>query len=246
MLHTEIERAPQTILAPAVPRFDMYGAIHKALRAMMTDTLVALGATDATDDAAVDAGLAKLEQLIDICSSHLEYENRFVHSAIEARLPGTTARVAEDHVGHETALDEMRAGVRAVRRASAAARGLVLGRLYRGLAVFVAGNFEHMEREESDHNQALWDAYTDAELVAIHDELVASIAPAEMMLTLQWMIPAASHVERVGMLTGMRAGAPEGVFEAVLDIAWRNLSQWEWAKLARALGVAPVPGLVRC
>lgn len=246
MLHTEIERPSQLPLAPAAPRFDMYGAIHKALRSMMGDTLVALGATDAADDAAVESSLAKLEQLIAACASHLEHENRFVHPAIEARSPGTTARIAEDHVGHETALDELRAGARAVRRAGAAYRGVVLGRLYRGLALFVAENFEHMEREETGHNQALWDTYSDAELLAIHDELVGSIPPAEMMQVLQWMIPSVSHAERAGMLGGMRAQAPEGVFEAVLDLAYRSLSQREWAKLARTLGVPPVPGLVRC
>jgi hypothetical protein len=54
--------------------------------------------------------------------------------------------------------------------------------LYRHPARFVAENFEHMQVEETVHNEALWAHYTDAELKALHDRLRASIPPAEMML----------------------------------------------------------------
>lgn len=246
MLHTEIDRAQQQQPALAAPRLDLYQGIHRAMRAMMADTLVSLGATDAADDAAVDAALVRLDALIELCAGHLAHENQFVHTAIEARRPGTTERIAEEHVGHETDLDELRAGARALRRARGPVRAAVADRLYRTLALFVAHNFEHMEYEEEVHNAALWDAYTDAELAAIHDRLVAAIEPAKLMAFLRWIIPSIPHAERVGMLSGMRIGAPEGVFEAVLDIAYRHLVQPEWAKLARALGVSPVPGLVRC
>jgi hypothetical protein len=48
------------------------------------------------------------------------------------------------------------------------------------------------------------------------------------------------------MVSEMGKAAPEGVFEAVLDMARGRLPHNEWVKLARALGVPPVPGLVRC
>jgi hemerythrin-like domain-containing protein len=233
-------------LVPALPRLDLYAGIHKAMRAMMADALVALGAADAADEDSIENALKKLERLIELAAGHLEHENRFIHPAVEARRPGTVERIAEEHLSHETALDELRAGVRAVRRARGPVRQAVADRLYRALALFVAHNFEHMEVEEDVHNSALWEAYSDAELASIHDRLVAAIEPAKMMAYLRWMIPSVSHAERVGMLSGMRIGAPEGVFEALLDLAMAALPQPEWAKLARALGVPPVPGLVRC
>ena len=53
--------------------------------------------------------------------------------------------------------------------------------LYRQLTLFMAHNFEHMNEEETAHNAVLWAHYTDAELVGIHDALVASIPPHEML-----------------------------------------------------------------
>jgi hypothetical protein len=246
MLHTEIERTQTQQPVIAAPRLDLYQGIHKAMRVMMADTLASLGAADATDDASFEKALAKLEELIELCAGHLDHENRFVHPAIEARCPGVTHTVAEDHIDHETSLDELRAGVRAVRRASGVIRAAVQDRLYRRLALFVADNFVHMEHEEEAHNAALWDAYSDAELAAIHDQIIAGIPPVAMMAFLRWIIPSVSHGERVGMLAGMQQGAPEGVFEAVLEVARATLPQAEWLKLAKALNFSPLPGMVRC
>ncbi|MBL8385974.1 MAG: hemerythrin domain-containing protein [Burkholderiales bacterium] len=245
MLQTEIERTQALQPAIAAPRLDLYQGIHKAMRAMMADTLAALGAADAADDASMEQALAKLEELIALCAGHLDHENRFVHPAIEARRPGVTHSVAEDHLDHETSLDELRAGMRAVRRASGVIRAAVLDRLYRRLALFVADNFVHMEREEEVHNAALWDAYTDAELAGVHDRIVAGIPPAKMMAYLRWIIPSVPHGERVGMLAGMQQNAPEGVFEAQLDIARSTLPQAEWIKLATALNFSPLQTSMR-
>ena len=38
------------VAAAAAPRVDMYSGIHKALRALMADTLLAVGRMDAEDD----------------------------------------------------------------------------------------------------------------------------------------------------------------------------------------------------
>ena len=246
MLHTEIERTQTQQPVVAAPRLDLYQGIHKAMRVMMADTLASLGAADAADDDSIDRALAKIEDLIELCAGHLDHENRFVHPAIEARRPGVTHSVAEDHIDHETSLDELRAGVRAVRRARGVIRGAVQDRLYRRLALFVADNFVHMEHEEEAHNAALWDAYSDAELAAIHDRLIAAIPPVAMMAYLRWIIPSVSHGERVVMLGGMQKGAPEGVFEAVLDIARVTLPQGEWLKLAAALNFSSLQTAVRC
>jgi hypothetical protein len=57
---------------------------------------------------------------------------------------------------------------------------------------------------------------------------------------LRWMIPALSPAERAQLITGM----PEAVRAPVLATARSLLDDAAWAKLCRALGHAPVPGLV--
>lgn len=230
---------PQPV--PAVqatpPRFDMYTAIHKALRAFMADTLRAVGHMDPADEDEVAAVLAQTRLLLDTCTSHLEHENDFVHTALEARRPGSAARAADEHLGHEQSIRELTAAVEGFEATPPAARAAAALRLYRHLALFVAENFEHMNYEETAHNSALWAAYTDAELHAIHGALLASLTPQEMTISLRWMLPSLSHAERVGMLAGMRQDAPAPAFQGVLAMARAQLTARDWNKLAAALGV---------
>jgi hypothetical protein len=115
--------------------------------------------------------------------------------------------------------------------------------LYRALALFIAENFQHMHVEEIAHNAVLWARYTDAELLAIHDALVASIPPDEMMAVVRWLVPFMNPMERFHLLADMRAKAPAPAFAAVLDLARAHLTAAEWAKLARALELPLAPGL---
>lgn len=48
----------------------------------MTDTLGRVGWLDVFDADEMRATLAQLHALLDLCASHLQHENEFVHSAI--------------------------------------------------------------------------------------------------------------------------------------------------------------------
>lgn len=232
--------APTTTNA-AAPRLDLYDAIHKALRLFMTDTLVRIGRLDAADAAETGAALDQLGELLEACRSHVEKEDKFVHPAIEARRPGETARIAAEHVRHLDAIAELEAEAATLRAWPTASATL---RLYRHLARFVGENFEHMAVEESEHNPTLWAVCSDAELLDVHQRIVASIEPAQMAGVLRWMLPALTPAERAAMLGEMRPQMPAPAWQGVLDIARRHLDDGAWAKLTRALGLPPVPGLV--
>lgn len=224
------------------PRVDLYAVIHKALRLFMQDTLHRVGRLDAGDAVECQAVLAQVQALLEACRSHVAKEDAYVHTAIEARRPGASGRVAAEHTAHLEAIAALEAEAAALRALPTAAAA---GRLYRHLARFVGENLEHMHVEETQHNAALWAAYSDAELMQIEQRIVGSIPPAEMAALLRWMIPAMNPVERAGMLGGMQQGMPPDAFAGVLDIARRVLDDTAWARLARALGLPPVPGLVQ-
>lgn len=219
------------------PRFDIYAPIHKALRQFMTDTLLRLGRLDLADPQDLAAGLAQLDTLLDAAASHLQHENEGIHPAIEAHHPGLSHRIATEHREHLDTLATLRAHATALRAAPEAAAA---HRLYRQLAAFVAENFEHMDMEETRHNQALWAAYSDAELQAMEGRILAAIGPQETSLWLRWLIPALNPSERAQLI----AGLPPEAQAPVLDSARALLDDVAWAKLCRAVGRAAVPGLV--
>lgn len=222
----------------APPRMDMYAFIHKALRAFMSDTLLGLGCVDTDDDLVLAQTCARVLQLLDFCRSHLRHENDFIHPAMERQAQGSAARIAQEHVAHEQALGDLAAATCQLMACPSGRRAPVAHVLYQQLALFVAHNFEHMHHEETTHNAILWAHYSDAELVAIHDALVASIASEEMLLVLRWMLPHMMPAERAMMLGEMQRHAPPAALEAALQVARPHLSAIDWNKLNQALGLA--------
>lgn len=228
--------------ASTTPRVDLYASIHKALRLFMGDTLGRVGWLDTDDRAELDTTLAQVSTLLEACRAHLAKEDKFVHTALEARRPGACERIAREHGQHLEAIAALEAEAAALRALPTPAAAQ---RLYRHLARFIGENFEHMHAEETQHNAALWAACSDAELIEVHQRILASIEPAEMATVLRWMVPAMSPAERAQMLGEIQRQMPPAAWQDVLDTVRPHLHDAAWGKLARALGIPAVPGLVQ-
>jgi hypothetical protein len=191
-------------------RFDIYLHVHKGLRALMADVLTSVGRIDAADSLEVASGVAQVRTLLDICRSHLFTENQFIHTAMEARRRGSACVTANQHVQHEEAFEQIEARLRAIER-SVADLDCKIQDLYQALTLFVAENFQHMHVEELENNETLWELYSDAELHALHAQIMGSIDPHKMVTFSRWILPYVSHSERAAMLAGMQRGAREPV-----------------------------------
>jgi len=239
--------ASQTAHATAAPaaakpaRIDLYATIHKALRLFMGDTLGRFGALDLDDADECRTIFAQVDALLEVCRAHLAHENEFVHTAIEARRAGDSLRIAGEHDEHLDAIAGLQAELAALRALPTPAAA---HRFYRHLARFIGDNLEHMNVEETAHNQALWAAYSDAELEAIHQRILASVSADEMALVLRWMVPALNPAERAAMLGAMQQQLPPEAMRGVLEIVRPHLNDTAWGKLARALHLPAVPGLM--
>lgn len=219
-------------------RVDLYRLIHKALRAVMSQTLLAVGRADCEDEGEVAQALEQVELLVELCRDHLDHENRFIHSAIEERVPGAAMHTAYDHLHQQSSLNALAELCLAITRSASIARSTLMDQLYRQLARFVEDNFEHMRYEETENNAILWAAYTDPELLAIERNLVASIPHGLLVKYLRNMLPAVSHSERIDILLGLRAVRDATGFAEVLDSVESRLSPREIDKLHLGLGLA--------
>lgn len=204
-------------------RHDIYRRPHKALRAWMADTLVALGRIDPGSDCEWREGIARLEELLASCEKHAAIENEFIHRAIDDRRSEASLELATAHVEHAAAIERLR---EAARRRDPM--------LQRRAAVFVADNLRHMEDEEAAGNALLHELFTDEELRAIEARIIASIAPGDAMQSLRWMLPALSHSERVALLQELR-GAPPAVRQGAIAVAQSHLCAADFARLEAAL-----------
>lgn len=219
----------------STPRYNIYAVIHKALRAMMADALIQAGRTDWQDAADRGETLATIRGLLDFCASHLEHENDFVHAAMEARQPGSSADGQADHRVHVNVIRDLcdqAAAVEALQGADAVRVGEAL---YRSLAVFVGENYEHMHFEETHNNQVLWSRYQDHEIMVIEHAIRASLPPQENAVVMRWMLPNVSAQERALILSDMREQAPPEVFQGAMGLLRVHLSASDWQKAEAAV-----------
>lgn len=221
------------------PRINMYSGIHKALRNFMSDTESRLSRTDAADNEDLHDALAQVRELLAAMRKHMEHESAFVHPAMNARRPGSAQLAEGDHDHHDWAIDKLLALCDHCATAIGAARFQHLAHLHLQLSVFIGENLVHMNLEETEHNAVLWACFTDEELHAIHDRILAAIKPDEMQATMRWMIPALNPAERAGMMMGMRAGMPPPAFAGVMTLTRSLISARDMQKLEAALDSAP-------
>lgn len=230
-------------------RYDFYGPIHKGLRLALSGLLVRIGTTDfgrpssviaAIDHATTIATLiADIRFQMILSHSHLKHEDEFLHTALDARMPGASKRLEAQHNDHDASFAAIEAALVAIETAPVDERPVRGRDLYLAFARFLAEDIEHMNEEETVTQPLLHALFTDAEIAEIERRLIASIPPAKMMGYMKIMIPAMDPAQRAEFLAGVRAGAPAEAFQAVIAHAARpTLSNDDWADLSDRLGLA--------
>ena len=223
----------------ASARYNIYEVVHKALRARLSRTLVAIGQLDAEEDVCVEELVDEVRTTLAMLCGHLAAENEFVHVAMEARAPGSTRRIAEEHVHHAQDIQVLDDACDALLGGARAERGALADRLYVLFDRFLQDNFAHMRYEEEHHNAVLWAVYTDEEILAIEHALVAAIPPEKKALFVHSMIPAIPTRDRAKVLGGMRASAPPEVFAGIYAAVTQLLPVDARRRLEDAMAAAP-------
>lgn len=231
---------PRHAVQKEAARVDLYTGIHKAMRALLCDTLAALGRMDTGDAAEVGSTLARVRHAVHLSRHHLYKENQYLHPAMESRRRGSTALVRGQHAEHEEAFERLETLALRVERSEGAARDAAALELYRQFALFMAHDFVHTHAEETENNAVLWEHFTDEELHAIHGTILKAVGPQLMAEYLRWMVPAMTPAERAGLLVGARATLPPEEFAGVLAMVRSVLAERDWNKVLGALGPRPL------
>ena len=215
-----------------------YRDIHKGIRAELFAVTGAAGTLDPHDRAG-RADLARhVRSVVDLLVSHAEHEDAVVQPVLEAQLPALAAQIAIDHAHIEAQIEEIRDLADAAVDAPEAQVRDDIFRVYIELASFTSTYLAHQDFEERDVMPALERAVGIDEVVALHQAIVGSIAPDEMMRTLPLMLTAMNIDDRAEVLGGMQAGAPPEVFAGVWNLTRSVLTPGDTRALARRLGIS--------
>ena len=220
-------------------RFDLYSAVHKALRNYMGATLLQLGRLDLSSEGEVQACAAALTGLANWLEDHLAIEEQFVHRALaERRNHSVLSGIRRDHEEHERSLSLLRSDVAALlstQQEDADARRARARHLYLAFSRLVADNLLHMAVEETELNPLLWETFTDEELFGIYAAILASERPEQLNLSVSWLLPAIPPDERARVVGGARHAMPAAVFDSLLLQVKSVLMPRDYDKLMSAL-----------
>lgn len=226
----------EAIEAAPVP-YDFYREVHKGLRRAVFELTVAVGAADFDDPLTRDRMAARVHDLVSLFHSHHGHEDDFIKPLLQAADARLDAIVDGGHVDIDVDLAEIEAMADALVSATggaAVAAGLAL---YHRLALFVASYLVHMALEEGEVMRTLRSARSTAELFEVDMALRASIPLDKLLAFAGIMLPAMNTDERTAMLGGLRAGAPDEVFEQVRAVAVRWLDPTDYCTVAHRLGL---------
>lgn len=220
-------------------RIQMFDTPHKALRLAFSQLLTLAGKTDFQNARDVACLQRMMREVFSMVYSHSHHEDDICFAALDARMPNATHHDRAEHVRLHTRLDELEAQVAHLLTHSSDARQ---GRtLYGELCQLHAEMLQHFLEEERDTQPLFWAHMSDAEISAFEPQILAAMTPEMSRLWLRYILPSATHPERVGMLTGMREHAPEGVFEDTMTLARQVLNEAEFSALETTLAPTFAP-----
>jgi hypothetical protein len=216
---------------------NIYGNIHKAIRAELFRLTTTSGRIDPADRGARVATAADLNHLMDLLVSHAEHEDAALQPAIVTHLPDLAERIENEHATLETRMDGLRGLAGDNVDAPRSEQRHTAYRLYVELASFTSAYLAHQDVEERLVMPALESAVGVEGAFALHEKILGSIPPAEMAEGLGLMLPVMNVEERVEMLGGMQENAPAEVFAGVWGLAGSVLTASDYAAVAARLGI---------
>ena len=201
-------------------RIKTFAAPHKALRNAISQFSFRLGHTDFTN-------ADQLQQLKDLgndlffmLNDHVHIEEGHTLHMLEEKAPGTTRKDREDHEQLELIQDSLQQKLMQFTGTESADE---THDFYIQFSNFQSKYLEHIYQEETVTELLLQQHFTDEELVQHRNTILKSLEFPTLLLWMKYMIPAQSQAENIGMLTGLKSGAPEEAFNTVLNTVQKEM-----------------------
>ena len=221
----------------AQQRYPIYQNIHKAIRHMMYSTAMALGSADFRDQKSMRESLDQLSGTITNLQEHAEHEESFVHPPLESRVPGITKSFDQNHEDDERLFDRIRELGNKIEAAGDNDQRVILGnQLYGIFNTYIGDYLGHLDREETELEQALWDHFTDQELADIDHKIMDSIPPESMAEFVPTICSSWNASELTAILVAMKQGTPPEEFAGMLQMMEQATPAATWETVRRALG----------
>lgn len=191
-------------------RVNIYGFPHKGLRNALGQLSFKAGSVNIEDQSEVDELLSNTKEISELLGLHLHAEEDFVSPPMEAKIPGSTVENHEDHERMKALEEKM------VSKAHQFAKKPSLETLeefYSQINLFIREYFRHMDDEETQMNNVIWDNFQDEEILGWQGQILSKLNPDQFFKWFKYIIPALLPQEQAIMLGGFKENAPEKVYQ---------------------------------
>jgi hypothetical protein len=205
---------------------------------MLYDAANTLQQTDFADPSAMEIALEKTERVIHFFDDHADHEDTHVLPVIAGAEPALSQSFEEEHIADRQLGQNLKNAIASYRAASEDTDRLRAGHgIFYAFNAFIAFNLNHMNKEETELNEALWRQLSDDEIMGVNAKISASIAPEVSAETWRWMMRGCNNKELTGFIRILQAKAPPPVLEMALGIAREELSPDRFELVRNASGV---------
>lgn len=194
-------------------RVRSFAAPHKGLRNVISKFSLCLGYTEFSNKSQLYDLKTLGQEMFTLLKDHVTTENTHTLKHLEARLPGASKHDMEEH-------EELEGIQNDLERRLLELNGRELPdethRYYLDFSLFHSLYLEHIHEEETVTEILMQEHFSDEELIQHRMEIMQKLPFSMLCLWLKYIVPAQSHEESMGMLSGLKQNAPSEAFEAVI------------------------------
>ena len=217
---------------------DLFTFIHKSIRSLIYNAASKLQTADFTDEKEVKNLLTSLRHDLDLLHEHAVNEDNIIFPEIADEEPQMIEVLNEEHKKLETKLNSILELIEKIEHTNSLDERMLLGNSLNSLFNdFIADYLTHMNHEESTVLEASYKYLTDEELIAIRTRIQSNVPPDRYKVWMNWMLKSLNNFELIGLLSGMKAGAPPQVFKNVVGVAQTVIEKEKWSKIKSQLVV---------
>jgi hemerythrin-like domain-containing protein len=200
-------------------RFNAFLLIHKALRAVLYDAAITLQHTDFAT-ATNPQSLENLSYVLEAFDSHAGHEDKHLFCLLESCNPQLMYEMEGEHVTDHKLTSSLRSLIAEYKNATTPADKARIGAtICYTFNDFIAFNLTHLNKEELIVNEALWNNYTDMDIIQANQRLVAAIPPPEMQFAINWMMRSCSNNELISWVNAIKANIPPQALQMLMNVA---------------------------
>jgi len=217
-------------------RYNIFNPIHKALRAILYDNALQAQQTNFLDTEEVDAAVAKIEYTLSLFTLHAAHESEFIHPLISKFNPEVIHKFGKEHIECEFLAGKVKLAINAYDHSVIASDKIEKGKkIVSEFEQLTAFNLLLFIKEEEILNEILWDYYQDDEIMAIEQNIIATVPADILEFESRWMVKSLNNLEIGGWLGGVKQSGPDFIFQSLLALTEKELPAIRFEKLLTSL-----------